>query len=51
VILVMRRATLGSGIRRLGRRAEHERQVRAAEVRRVQLERDYRYLEWRMAAR
>jgi hypothetical protein len=38
-------------LRRHGRHAEHERRVRAAEVRRVQLERDYRYLEWRMAAR
>jgi hypothetical protein len=30
---------------------EHERRIRAAEVRRVQLERDYRYLEQRMAQR
>ncbi|MGH2967038.1 MAG: hypothetical protein ACRDMH_16895 [Solirubrobacterales bacterium] len=46
-----KRATIGSQLRSLGRRAEHERRVRAAEVRRIQLERDYRYLEWRMAAR
>ncbi|MGH2924350.1 MAG: hypothetical protein ACRDK1_00095 [Solirubrobacterales bacterium] len=44
-------ATLGLHLRRHGRRIQHERRVRAAEVRRVQLERDYRHLERRMAER
>jgi hypothetical protein len=37
--------------RRFGRALEHERRIRAAEVRRVQLERDFRHLERRMADR
>ena len=49
--LVPLQATLPLRLRRGNRRLEHERQVRAAEVRRVQLERDYRYLERRMADR
>lgn len=46
-----RQATIGLRLRRYGRHLEHERRVRAAEVRRVQLERDYRHLERRMAER
>jgi hypothetical protein len=42
---------MGLRLRRFGRRIEHERRLRAAEVRRVQLERDFRHLERRMAER